>query len=153
MFARLRKLLQAPAPVRPADLRMAVAVLLVEAAQRDDRFADEERAVIVQMLGARFDLAGAECTELLEVTAARRSGSAPLDPHTHTIDRKMAMAERIALIEMLWEVAYADGVLDPQEDALIRGVAALIDVPDSDRLLARRRVLDRHGDRDGVRGS
>jgi uncharacterized tellurite resistance protein B-like protein len=54
-------------------------------------------------------------------------------------------AERIQLIEMLWEVAYADGVLDPEEDLLIRRVAGLIAVEDRERVLARQRVAARRG--------
>jgi uncharacterized tellurite resistance protein B-like protein len=55
----------------------------------------------------------------------------------------MDPAERIQLIEMLWEVVYADGVLDSEEDALIRRIAGLIYVEDRDRVLARKRVLER----------
>jgi uncharacterized tellurite resistance protein B-like protein len=46
---------------------------------------------------------------------------------------------------MLWEVAYADGVLDADEDALIRRVAGLMFVSDQDRGFARRRVRERLG--------
>jgi uncharacterized tellurite resistance protein B-like protein len=53
--------------------------------------------------------------------------------------------ERIRLIEMLWEVAYADGVLDAEEDLLLRRVAGLIYVSDQDRVAARQRVLRRLG--------
>jgi uncharacterized tellurite resistance protein B-like protein len=42
---------------------------------------------------------------------------------------------------MLWQVAYADGVLDPEEDLLIRRVAGLIHVTDRERVLARQRAL------------
>ena len=55
---------------------------------------------------------------------------------------KMEYEERVHLIEMLWDVAYADGVLDPNEDTLIRKVAGLIYVSDHDRGAARRRVVE-----------
>jgi uncharacterized tellurite resistance protein B-like protein len=42
---------------------------------------------------------------------------------------------------MMWEVAYADGVLDPHEDALLRRIAGLIHVSDQERGLARQRAL------------
>jgi len=45
------------------------------------------------------------------------------------------------VIEMLWQVAYADGTLDPYEDSLIRQVAALVHVDDRARALARQRAL------------
>ena len=46
---------------------------------------------------------------------------------------------------MMWEVAYADGKLDPDEDVLLRRVAGLIYVSDEDRIAARQRVLSRIG--------
>jgi uncharacterized tellurite resistance protein B-like protein len=46
---------------------------------------------------------------------------------------------------MLWEVAYADGVLDPLEDSLLRRVGGLIDVSDHERGEAKQRVLRRLG--------
>jgi uncharacterized tellurite resistance protein B-like protein len=55
----------------------------------------------------------------------------------------MSPEERVELIEMLWGVAYADGVLDPEEDLLVRRIAGLIHVDDRERVLARQRVLAR----------
>jgi uncharacterized tellurite resistance protein B-like protein len=50
---------------------------------------------------------------------------------------------------MLWEVAYSDGALTGDEDALIRRVAGLIYVSDRDRGDANRRARERlEGDRD-----
>jgi uncharacterized tellurite resistance protein B-like protein len=66
-----------------------------------------------------------------------------LYPFTRIAVERMDLAQRIGLIEMLWEVAYADGVLDPDEDALLRRVAGLIYVSDVDRAAARIRVLER----------
>jgi uncharacterized tellurite resistance protein B-like protein len=60
----------------------------------------------------------------------------------------MTPEDRIHLIEMLWDVAYADGVLDPEEDLLIRRIAGLIYVGDRDRVLARQRVLARRQQQD-----
>jgi uncharacterized tellurite resistance protein B-like protein len=47
------------------------------------------------------------------------------------------------VIEMLWEVAYSDGVLNGDEDMLICRVAGLIYVPDWERGEAKRRVRER----------
>jgi len=62
---------------------------------------------------------------------------------TSEIAAQMTPDERVGLIEMLWDVAYADGVLDPEEDLLIRRIAGLIYVSDRDRVLARQRVMQR----------
>ena len=54
-------------------------------------------------------------------------------------------AERIDLMEMLWEVVYADGRLDEYEANLLRRIAGLIHVGDGDSGAARKRVLARLG--------
>jgi uncharacterized tellurite resistance protein B-like protein len=68
-----------------------------------------------------------------------------LHGHTSQIAQTMSLEERVQLIEMLRDVAYADGVLDPEEDPLIRRIAGLNCVTDRDRVLARQRVLVRKG--------
>jgi uncharacterized tellurite resistance protein B-like protein len=67
--------------------------------------------------------------------------SAQYFPFTREICTRFSREERVEVIEMLWTVAYADGVLDPEEDMLIRQIAGLIHVPDRERMLARQRAL------------
>jgi uncharacterized tellurite resistance protein B-like protein len=62
---------------------------------------------------------------------------------TQIVVRKFSEQERIGIIEMLWEVAYSDGLLTGDEDALIRRVAGLIYVSDWERGEAKRRIVQR----------
>jgi uncharacterized tellurite resistance protein B-like protein len=130
---------------RPDDLRIAVAVLLLEAAWRDDQFDPRERAVIERLLTEKFALSKDECTQLMALGEQTVSRMVQLHPYTHAVFERMDPEERIQLIEMLWEVVYADGVLDPEEDALIRRIGGLIYITDRDRMLARKRVLEKLG--------
>ncbi len=130
------------APKTP-DPRLAVATLLVEAANRSDHFADHERAMIRKLLGQCFGLAPEECASLLARAEEKQRDLVQLQPYTHAIFEQMAPGERTRVIEMLWEVVYADGVLEPEEDALVRKVAGLIYVDDVTRTEARRRVVAR----------
>lgn len=134
-----------PAEQRTKDLRVAVAVLLVEAAHRDEEFGPEEHAVIERLLTEKFALSKDECDQLISASEATTARMVQLHPYTHAIFEQMDPEERIQLIEMLWEVVYADGVLDPEEDALIRKIGGLIYITDRDRMLARKRVLERLG--------
>ena len=148
MFAALMRLLDTPQPAAQPDLRLSVAVLLLEAARQDDTFDVHERAMIEQLLTRRFDLSQSECAKLIAAAEARADQMVQLHGHTSQIAAEMPPAERVHLIEMLWDVAYADGVLDPEEDLLIRRIAGLIYVSDRDRVLARQRVLEKRGPRD-----
>ena len=141
MFDALARLLSAPPQRAAPDLRLSVAVLLLEAARQDDSFDAHERAVILKLLAARFALSEVECEKLL--ATAQATELVQLHGHTSAIAEAMTPRQRVELIEMLWDVAYADGVLDPEEDLLIRRIAGLIYVDDRERVMARQRVLAR----------
>jgi uncharacterized tellurite resistance protein B-like protein len=147
MFNDLMRLLKGPEPPHRPDLRLSVAVLLLEAARQDDVFDPKERTVIETLLTRRFSLAPAECALLMAAGEKTTAYIVGLYSHTSEITGQMTPDDRLALVEMLWEVAYADGVLDPEEDLLVRRVARLIYVTDRDRVLARQRVAARMGQR------
>jgi uncharacterized tellurite resistance protein B-like protein len=150
MFDRIVKLLTEPVPPDTRDgLQIATAVLLVEAARMDDHFDDAERNVIERLLAQKFQLSPEQTHELVRMAVETGERSNQLYPFTRTAVERMELAQRIGLIEMLWEVAYADGVLDPEEDALLRRIAGLIYVSDVDRAAARIRVLERMGKQGG----
>ncbi len=67
---------------------------------------------------------------------------------TRTLKDAYDADERLRLVEGLWEVVYADGVLHEYEANLLRRIAGLIYVPDRDVGLARQRVLARLGIKD-----
>src|SRR3954469_23978576 len=143
MFDALARLLSAPPQRTAPDLRLSVAVLLLEAARQDDSFDARERAVILKLLAARFALSEAECEKLIAAAADHADELGQLHGRTSAIAEATTPRQRVELIEMLWDVAYADGVLDPEEDLLIRRIAGLIYVEDRERVLARQRVLAR----------
>jgi uncharacterized tellurite resistance protein B-like protein len=147
MLDRLMNLLSgAEAPAAPTgadELQLAVAALLVEAARMDNNFEPQERAAIERILAARFDLTPGAVHTLVEAAEERMRDATQYFPFTHAITTQLSTEQRVDIIEMLWEVAYADGVLDPQEDALLRQIAGLIHVPDRERGEARKRALEK----------
>lgn len=109
----------------------------------DDKFDEYERGTIEHLLEQKFELTHDQTQELLAVAEGTAERSHQLHPFTRLAVERMEPKRRIRLIEMLWEVAYADGKLDPDEDVLLRRVAGLIYVSDEDRIAARQRVLER----------
>ena len=128
------------------EVQVAVVALLVRAASTADaRFDENERATIARMAAAHFNLTTDEVADLIEV--ATRDEAKTLDLHrwTKAIKNNYDEAARIDLIEKMWEVVYADGVLDDYEANLLRRIAGLIYVPDRESGQARLRVLNRLG--------
>lgn len=127
------------------ELQVAVAALMVEAALMDNEFDERERQVISSLLEGRFHLSGEECTELLETASKRVEESPQLFGFTSVVKDQFDPDERIELIEMMWEVVYADGRLGDYEANLMRRIAGLIFVSDRESGAARKRALARLG--------
>jgi uncharacterized tellurite resistance protein B-like protein len=128
------------------ELPLAVAALLLEAAVVvDGQFDAQERAVVAGLLQRAYNLAPEAAQQLMAAAEQRVARSAQLFGFTSTVKDRLSPARKVEVIEMLWEVAYADGVLDPLEDTLLRRIAGLIDVSDHERGEAKRRVLQRLG--------
>ena len=133
----------APNPAaRTDELELAVAALLIEAGRMDDTFDERERATIERLLAERFELSPDAVGDLMEAAEEAVRQSTQYFPFTQQIVKRIDPEDRAHILEMMWEVAYADGVLDPQEDALLRRIAGLIHVPDKERGLARQRALE-----------
>ena len=145
MLARVFDFLTArEAPADRADeLELAVAALLIEAARMDNDFSAEERATIERLLAAKFHMPPAEAHALIEQAAEKVLHSTQFFPFTQAICRNLEPEARVHIVEMLWKVCYADGVLDPHEDMLLRRLAGLIHVPDRERAHARQRALEK----------
>lgn len=127
------------------ELQIAAAALMVEAAQLDGDFAAVERARILDLVTGRFGLSRAEGRSLVEAAEARVADATQLHGFTRVIKRAFSHEERVELLEMLWEVAYADGELHDLEASLMRRVTGLLQVPDRESGAARKRVLARRG--------
>ncbi len=152
MFARLKRLLsETPSGETVArahdfdERQLAAAALMVEAARLDDDFDGEERARIGMLLQDRFGLSAAEAEQLLSAGERASDDSVEWQGFTRSIKDGFPPEERVAIVEMLWEVAYADGRLHDYEASLIRRVTGLLYVSDRDSGEARKRVLARLG--------
>jgi len=145
MFDRLLEILSGREAPRVGEggqeLEIAVAALLVEAAEMDQSFGPDERAAIERLLAERFGLESSDVHDLITKAQAAVSASTQYYPFTREICARLEPEERVGIVEMMWKVAYADGRLDAHEDMLLRQVAGFLHVPDRERGEARKRAL------------
>ena len=125
------------------ELQIAAAALMVEAAQLDDEFDTRERAKIRELVVARFQLTSEEGDNLIEAAEARVADSIELHGFIRVVKSAFTPEERIELMEMLWEVVYADGELHHYEANLMRRLAGLLQVSDREAGSARKRARER----------
>jgi len=151
MLDRLHRLLTGRPPEAPPaahsfeERQLAAAALMVEAATMDSSFDAAERGRIAELVRDRFALGADEAADL--IVEAERAVRASVQWHgfTSAIKDGFDHAERVELVEMLWEVAYADGRLHDYEASLLRRIAGLLYVSDRESGEARKRVLARLG--------
>lgn len=106
-------------------LHLAMASLLCEVASADhDKDPREEKAKL-HLLTRLLEIDTHEAETLLNTAQQQSDHSVSLYDFTHKL-RSLEQAERYQLIEAMWQIAYADGVIDPQEEAVIRQVSELI---------------------------
>lgn len=125
------------------ELHLAAAALLVEAACHDTQFDESERRTIESLVQARFGLNAEEAATLIEAAEREVDAAVQLLHFTRAIKDRFSHEERVEMVEMLWEVVYADGVLHDYEANLMRRIGGLLYVTDQERGAARKRVLAR----------
>jgi uncharacterized tellurite resistance protein B-like protein len=116
---------------------------VVEAAKLDGTFDEAERTRITALLEERFGMAADDIAALIAAADEETDLAGGLYGFTKTVRDNFDHAERVSMIEMLWEVAYADGVLHDFEANMLRRVAGLLYVTDQESGTARKRVLGR----------
>jgi uncharacterized tellurite resistance protein B-like protein len=127
------------------DYRVATAALLIHAASIDGSLSDAERDRLTGLLKQRFALDDGAAGELVERATAAEQESIDLYRFTHLLVRTLNETERVRMIEMMWEIAYADGAITEFEDNLIWRVAGLLGVPSHERIALRQRVAAARG--------
>ncbi|WP_428774327.1 TerB family tellurite resistance protein [Vibrio sp.] len=115
---------------------LAIACLLSEVAGADYQIDDTEREVKTSLLAKLTDITTDQAISLLEQAEQTLKHSASLYDFTSQL-RALSQETRFELIKAMWDVAHADGVIDPLEDAVIRKTAELLYVDHSEFIRAK----------------
>ena len=121
-----------PAEEREHALRVATALLLIEVARADYAHAPIERAALREGLARELHVPEAVLDALLSKAEQRAQQSVSLFEFVQTLNRTMAQEQKQGLLNLLWQVAHADGRVDPQEEHLLRRIADLLHLSHAD---------------------
>jgi uncharacterized tellurite resistance protein B-like protein len=127
------------------ELKLASAALLVHASMIDGQVDPSERRKLKELLRQRFDLGEDEVRHLLREADREESESVDLYRFTNILCRELDQEGRKRIVEMLWEVVMADGVVHEFESNLVWRTAELLGVSTRDRVTLRQAVAARVG--------
>jgi uncharacterized tellurite resistance protein B-like protein len=129
-----------PSQFADNDYRLAAAALLVHAAAIDGEMSQSERDTLHAVLKRRFDLDEAATAELIDKATVAERESVDLYHFTQLLNRALDEPGRARIVEMMWEIVYADGRRDELEDNLMWRAADLLGVSTRERIELRQRV-------------
>jgi uncharacterized tellurite resistance protein B-like protein len=122
------------------DYRLAACALLVHTATIDGAFSDAERRRLHGLVMQRFRLDDAAADELIAEAIEVERRSIDLYQFTSRLGRTLDEAGRARMVEMMWQIVYADGNVTEFEDNLIWRAADLLGVSPHERIALRERV-------------
>lgn len=122
------------------SLQLATAVLLVEVMRADPELEAKERLAVVSALRQKFSLADDELDRLVELAEQTARTASDFHQFTSVINDAFTQAQKIRIVEYMWQVAYSDGHLDAHENHLISRVAGLLHVTHGEYIAAKLRA-------------
>ena len=133
------KFLKSDSPETKVDddvnaVEMAAAVLLIEMARADFEQEDIENKMIIELLKEYFLLDGEDADDLFLEAERIADNSVSLHEYTRTLHETLNEKAKNEIIEMLWRLALVDDSLDRYEDYLVRKIADLLYVSNSNVL-------------------
>jgi uncharacterized tellurite resistance protein B-like protein len=122
------------------DYRVAAVALLVHVADIDGEIAVSERQRIKNLIAERFGLDPAASRQLIATAERADRESVDLCHFTSVLKRTLDEQGRRKVIEMMWDIAYADGKVGEFEENVVWRVAELLGISSRDRITLRQEV-------------
>ncbi|MBT8437524.1 MAG: TerB family tellurite resistance protein [Gammaproteobacteria bacterium] len=126
-------------------LRVATAVLLIEVARADFIVDASEKLRLRELLEQQFKLPSQELDALLEEAEADADSMVSIQHVTRLLNEHYDHDMKRRVVEMMWQLVYADGEKDRYEEHLIRQVAELLYVSHSEFIQARHKAEAENG--------
>jgi uncharacterized tellurite resistance protein B-like protein len=122
------------------SLRLATAALLIEMMRADSEITEAERTTITDSIRSKFGITEEEIETLLRLAEEEIREATGYYEFTSLINKGFTYAQKVKVVEHLWEVAFADTSLDKYEEHMVRKIAGLIHVDHRDFIVTKLRA-------------
>lgn len=120
---------------------IATAVFLLEIAHADSQVHHLEEVAVKDGLMDLFQKSESQVDSLLEKARKARDKSFDLYQFAKEINGYFQIEEKRGILENIWRVVFADGVVDKYEEALVRKIAKLMRLSHREMIQAKLKVL------------
>jgi uncharacterized tellurite resistance protein B-like protein len=123
--------------------RLAATALLVHVVSLDGEPSEREKRKLHSLIESRFGLDPGTADRLIASATLVEGEAVDLYHFTSVIMRSVDEAGRLRIVEMMWELVYADGEVSEFEDNVVWRAADLLGVSSRDRIDLKHRVAER----------
>ncbi len=122
------------------QLQLITATLLIEISKADFSQDGVELARINDLLKNHFDIQHHEVELLIKQASEQSDKLVSLQHLTRELNETLSQQDKVTIVELMWQVVYADGVKDCYEEQLIRQVSDLLYVSHAHFIQARHKA-------------
>ncbi|WP_105190285.1 tellurite resistance TerB family protein [Pseudoalteromonas sp. T1lg48] len=119
------------------DFKIAVAALLIEVMRADSELQAQEQEVLQALLQKYFALDQAQVSTLIQAATLDLDEAIDYFRFSKQINDHTSAEQRVEIVQLLWQLAYADNELDKHEEHVVRRVADLLYVTHNDFIKAK----------------
>jgi uncharacterized tellurite resistance protein B-like protein len=112
------------------ELELTAAVLAYEIARSDGEISESELEVLLSEIKKIAIDVGKTEQDILNIIEEYSKNSISFHEFIADINKDFTKEDKLSLIKFLWDVAYADTILEVNEERLIRRIADLINIKD-----------------------
>jgi uncharacterized tellurite resistance protein B-like protein len=124
--------------------RLAATALLIHVISLDGEPSEVELGKLHALLVTRFDLDSGSATKLIALATRAEGDAVDLYQFTSVIMRTVNEQGRLRIIEMMWELVYADKNVTEFEENVVWRAADLLAISARDRINLKLRVAGEH---------
>ena len=116
---------------KPKNLKLIALCLAYEVANADNDIDVRERDLILEKIKESIDVSVLTEKEIFNVIQEESEKRVSFYDIINDINQNLDKKEKIDVLKMLWEIAYADKVLDVDEERIIRRSAEMLGIKPS----------------------
>jgi len=130
--------------------RLAATALLIHVISLDGEPSPAEKRKLHSLIESRFGLDPGTADQLIASATLVEGEAVDLYHFTSVIMRSVNEVGRLRIVEMMWELVYADGQVSEFEDNVVWRAADLLAVSSRDRIDLKHRVAARQPEATGA---
>ena len=128
-----------------SDYRLAATALLVHVVSLDGQPTAAERSKLHSLIESHFKLDPGTADRLIADATQVEGEAVDLYHFTSVIMRSLGEESRKRIVQMMWELVYADGQVTEFEDNVVWRASDLLGISQRDRIDLKHAVADRAG--------